>query len=326
MNTTSLKIIFRSLKKQKLASLLSILVLTIGMASFMLIFFFIQYENSFDKSWEKSGQIYRVALEKTLKNGNKTVAATNYAGLCRVIAEEIPEVQSATGLWADVVTAYTPENFLKDAKLFWGDAGCFSVFNCPFVAGSRENPFPTIQSATISESTAIRLFGRSDALNQRFKLNEGWEFIVSGVFADIPGNSHLKIDFLISRESLFYYLRHFDANTSTLRLKTVQGSNEPAPTTIWLWENPQVYTYIRLKDHVNIASVENKFQQIYTKYTQHLLADGQKSQFILQPISSIHFDSHLEQELSPNSDWNTITALYVVAFLVLVITSFFSCV
>jgi len=317
MNSTNLKIIFRSLQKQKLSSLLSVIVLTLGMASFMLIFFFIKYEKSYDESWTESDLIYRVALEKTLENGNITTTANNYAGLCGVMTGEIPGVESATGLWTDVVTAFTPDHFLTDAKFFWGDTSFFKVFDCRFVAGNIENPFPTIQSAVISESAALSLFGRNDPLNERFKLNEGWEYIVSGVFADLPENSHLKVDILISRKSLFYFLANFDNLTSTLRMEPISQSLEPAPSAQWLWQNPTSYTYIRLKKNVDLASVSDKFQTIYEKYTRHLTEVGQKSNLILQPVKSIHTGSRLEQELSLNSDQKTIAALYLIAFLVL---------
>jgi putative ABC transport system permease protein len=287
------------------------------MASFMLIFFFIKYEKSYDESWTDADLIYRVALEKTLENGNITTTANNYAGLCSVMTGEIPGVESATGLWTDVVTAFNPDHFLTDAKFFWGDTSFFKVFDCRFIAGNIENPFPTIQSAVISESAALSLFGRNNPLNERFKLNEGWEYIVSGVFADLPENSHLKVDILISRKSLFYFLANFDNLTSTLKMKPISQSLEPAPSAQWLWQNPTSYTYIRLKKNVDLASVSDKFETIYQKYTRHIIDAGQKSKFILQPVASIHTGSGLEHELSPNSDQKTIAALYVISFLVL---------
>ena len=74
MNIINLKIIFRNIVKQKFSNLLSIFVLTTGMASFMLIFFYISYENGFDQSWKDADQIYRINLNKTLANG--TVSKT----------------------------------------------------------------------------------------------------------------------------------------------------------------------------------------------------------------------------------------------------------
>jgi putative ABC transport system permease protein len=313
----NLKISIRFLIKNKLLSLLSILVLTFGMSSFILILFFIKYEKSYDESWFEPDRLFRVILEKSMPNGTMITTATNYDGLCRVIADEIPGVGVATGFQRDIVTAFTPENFLKDADFFWCDSSFFRVFDRPFIAGDRDNPFPTIQSAVISEKAAIGLFGKTDPLNKRFKVNEGWEFIVSGTFTDMPENSHLKIDILITRQTLHYFINNFDNSTSSLRMETVTGSLEPAPSGRWLWENPNVYTYIRLKKNVDAESVAQAFSGIVKKYTGHLIAAGQKSRFILQPVHSIHLDSHYNKELSHNSDRKTIAILYVIAILAL---------
>jgi len=320
MNVTNLKVNLRLLKNQRLTNLLSIFVLTLGMTSFMLIFFYIQYEKSFDGSWKDPDQIYRLALEKTPSNGSEVTTATNYIGLNRILADEIPGVEFTTGLWPDVVTAFTTDHFLKDARFYWADANFFKVFDRPFIAGDVTNPFPTIQSAVISESAALSLFGNRKPLNECFKLNEGWEFFVAGVFADIPENSHLKADILISRESLYYYIRHFDNSTSELRLEPITGSLEPAPSSKGLWQNPQAYTYFRLKKGAEITLVVEKFPVIYKKYTSHLTEAGQKSEFILQPVNKIHTNSNFEREISSNTDSNTVTALYIVAYLILIMS------
>jgi putative ABC transport system permease protein len=313
----NLKISLRYLIKNRLLSMLSVLVLTFGMSSFILIYFYIRYERSYDVLWADPDRIYRVILEKSMPNGTITTTATNYNGLCRVIAEEIPGVAYATGFQRDIVTAYTAENYLQDADFFWCDSLFFKVFDQGFVAGDMENPFPTIQSAVISKRAALQLFGKQDPVNQRFKVNEGWEFIVSGVFSDIPENSHLKIDILITRNTLHYFINNFDNRTSKLRPGTGSGSLEPAPSTRWLWENPNVYTYIRLKKNADKELVMQGFSWIYKKYTGHLIATGQKSRFILQPVRSIHLNSHYADEISSNFDKRTITVLYVIAILAL---------
>ena len=114
----NLKKTLRFLIKNRLLSFLSILVLTFGMSSFILIYFYIQYERNYDVLWVDPERIYRVLLEKSMPNGTITTTATNYDGLCRVIKEEIPGVGQATGFQRDIVTAYTPENFLKDVSCF----------------------------------------------------------------------------------------------------------------------------------------------------------------------------------------------------------------
>ena len=315
MNTTNLKIIFRSINKQKLPNILSIIVLTAGLASFMLIFFYIRYEKGFDRSWSDADRIYRVTLNKTLPNGTVSKTASNYSALGWVLDDEIPGVEYSTSLWEDKIMAFTPENYMADPHFFWGDSSFFKVFDLRFVAGDAQNPFPTVQSMVISESAAKQLFGNGNALGKHFKVNEGWEFIVSGVFADIPDNSHLKVDIMGTCDQLFYYMGHFDNATSSLRPDDSGKSSLPNPSQTWLWSNPEAFTYVKLKKGASLANVTSGFGNIYNKYTAHLLAEQQKSEFVMQPVSSIHTGPILERDLSTTMDSKTIAALWVLFWL-----------
>ncbi len=321
MNTTNLKIIFRSIGKQKLSSLLSIIVLTSGMASFMLIFFYLSYENGFDRSWQDADRIYRITLNKTLPDGTVSKSAGNYRALGWVMNSEIPGVEYSTSLWEDNVMAYTHENFMTDVKFFWGDASFFDVFKLRFVSGDGHNPFPTVQSMVISESAARKLFGAEDPIGKNFKINEGWESFVSGVFADLPEDSHLKVDIMGTTNQLFYFFSHFDNNTSSLRPETESKSSWlPDASQSWLWSGPDAYTYVKLKKGVSLADVESAFENIYKKYTSHLLASGEKSEFVMQPVSEIHTGPALENEISASINGKTIAALWIVAILALVMS------
>ncbi len=308
------------MRKQKLPSLLSIAVLTAGMVSFMLIYFYISYEKNFDRSWADADRIYRVTLNKTLSDGTISKNAGNYQALGWVMSSEIPGVEYSTSLWEDNIMAYTHENFMTDVKFFWGDASFFKVFNLRFLSGDGQNPFPTIQSMVISESAARKLFGNEDPIGKSFKINEGWEFFVSGVFADIPEDSHLKADILGTCNQLFYFFSHFDNNTSTLKTDTETKSWLPDASQSWLWTDPNAYAYVKLKKGASVEGVSSGFENIYTKYTSHLLSSGQKSEFMMQPVSEIHTGPALEHELSSGINSKTIAALWVVGILALVMS------
>jgi len=320
MSAINLKIIVRNIMKQKFSSLLSIFVLTAGMSSFMLIFFYINYEKSFDRSWKDADRIYRVTLNKTLPDGKVLKTAGNYSGLGWVMADEIPGVEYSTSLWEDKIMAFTPENYLTDTHFFWGDASFFKVFDCHFLSGDANNPFPTIESMVISASAAKQLFGTEKAFGKKFKINEGWEFIVSGVFADLPENSHLKADMIGTCDQLFYYMKHYDYANSVLRPDPTVKSSLPDPSSSWLWTNPESYTYVKLKKGIRPADIVAGFEPIYKKYTSHLIETGQKSEFVLQPVSAIHTGAALEHELSATTDSKTIAALWIVALLALIMS------
>jgi len=320
MNTTNLKIIFRNIRKQKTANLLSILVLTFGMASFMLIFYYIKYEQGFDSSWTDADQMYRITLNKTNPDGTVLKTAGNYPGLGWVMTDEIPEVESSTSLWEDKIMAFTTERNMTDIHFFWGDPSFFKVFDCKFLYGDAQNPFPTLRSMVISETAAKVLFGNEDPLGKTFKINEGWEFEVAGVFADFSDESHLKVDMIGTCNQLFYYMSHFDYTTSSLKPDPNPKSSLPNPSAAWLWNNPDAYTYVKLKKGTSPEKVEASFGNIYKKYTSQLIAAGIKSEFIMQPVTSIHTGPTLVHETSPTTDSKTIAALWVIAIMALLMS------
>ena len=320
MNSINMKILARNLKKRSVPNLLSIAVLTIGMASFLLIFFYIRYEKGFDQSWAGAERIYRITLNKTLPDGTVSKTATNYSALGWVLPGEIPGVESSTCLWEDKIMAYTTDHFMPDVRFFWGDSAVFTIFNQPFLSGDAKRPFPTINSMVISESAALQLYGSKDALGKTFKINEGWEFTVSGVFADFPENSHMKFDIVGTCEQLFYYMRNYDYANSVLRQPESSAPSLPAPSASWLWSNASAYTYAKLKAGVTPAEVTSGFDNVYKKYTSHLLSSGQKSEFVMQPVAAIHTGPALEQEWSATIDSKTIAALWIVAILALLMS------
>lgn len=320
MNATNLKIIFRGIKKQKLPNLLSILVLTAGAVSFILIFFYIRYEKSFDQSWTDADQIYRINLNQTMPDGTVSKTATNYQALGWVLTDEIPGIAYSTSLWEDKVMIYTPEEHFITTNFYWGDASFFKVFGVKFLYGDAQNPYPTIQSIVISQTTSRILFGTENSIGKHLKINEGWEFNVSGVFEDLPKNAHIKLDMLGTCTQLFYYLGHYDNATSKLKTESGGTASLPSPSGSWLWQNPDAHTYIKIKKGVTLSSIIAGFDGIYNKYTSHLLAVGQKSEFVLQPVSSIHIGQPLKREISTTIDSRTMKALWIVAILALVMS------
>ena len=320
MDKTSLFTILKAIWRRKFPNLRNIIILAIGMSSFMVIHFYINYENGFDNSWTDSNRIYRIALKKTLSNGDVVKSANNYSALGWVIKDEIPGIEYSTSLWEDKIMAFTPDHFIPEVKFFWGDSLFFKVFDLNFIEGDKENPFPTLQSIVISESAAKQLFGTTSAYGKSFKLNEGWEFIVSGVFSDCPSNSHLKVEILGTCNQLFYYMSHFNNSTSSLVIDPSVKSSLPNSTQAWLWSSPGAYTYVKLKKEVSPESIASGFENIYKKYTAKLIESGQKSEFIMQPVSTIHIGPNLEKEISVNIDKTTISALWIVAILTLIMS------
>lgn len=131
-------------------------------------------------------------------------------------------------------------------------------------------------------------------MNKTLYLNGSFLVTVTGVFKDIPENSHLKFDMLISFPD-----------------DEFQSDN-------WSW--PEFYTYVMLSPGVNPATLESKFPAFMERYLgSKTKQQNCKNQISLQPIKDIHLSSHYRKELEPNGNSSDIWFLSMLSFFVLLI-------
>ena len=239
-----------------------------------------------------------------------------------MLKNEIPEIEASTNLRKDIATIYTPENSVQDIRMFYADSSFFSVFPLSLQTNTPNNLFPDFRGAIISKSLARKLYGKESPLNQKFKLNEGWEFYVCGVFDDFQGKSHLDVDLLIYSKSLPYYLKYFNNSTGTLEAESDQPITDLDPYNQSTWKTPNAYTYIKLAKSTDLVLVEKKAAETLKKHTQHLAEKGEYAEFIHQPIQTIYLAPNLEGELSAKGSKFKVLALAIIAILVLVISWF----
>jgi putative ABC transport system permease protein len=153
------------------------------------------------------------------------------------------------------------------------------VFTFPFVQGNAKKAFAEINSIVLTETAARRYFGKEDAMGKVLKVANLGDLMVTGVLKDVPSNAHFHFDFLIST-------RKFGGNIDSD------------------WGFYNFYTYVKLRDNINIGAFTKKVQSVYKKG----VAEG-KNIFYVQPLNDIHLTSNLKWELEPNSD-----KLYVYVF------------
>ncbi|MDD4193622.1 MAG: ABC transporter permease [Mangrovibacterium sp.] len=322
MGLSFLKIILRKVSKARFNALVKLLGLVIGITTFLVITSWVISEKSYDRFWPGKDLIYRVALKKYNKGTLVYQSAKNFYGAAQVLRNEIPEIEASTNLRKDIATIYTPDNSVQDIQMFYADSTFFSVFPLSLQTNTPDNPFPDFRGAIISRSLAQRLYGNEPALNQKFKLNEGWEFYVCGIFEDFPGKSHLHIDLLIYSRSLRYYLKYFNNPTGKLDTPGTVSVKDPDPYHQSTWQNPNAYTYVKLAPNADPSIVEKKAAAILEQYTRHLAEKGEYVEFVHQPIQSIYLAPDLEGELPAKGSKFRVLALSVISVLVLLISWF----
>lgn len=309
-----LKLAFRHMWRKKGYTLINILGLAIGIACFLLIFLFVWDESSFDKFHEKGDDIYRVALDRKYPGRVRSYAIIPHS-YASVIATDFPEVKEAVRLFyfqGNVSTYKVNENLYEEPHAMWADSQFFEVFSIPLLAGKSATVLNKPNSVVLTQSTANKYFGEENPIGKVLDIpNSPNDLVVTGVCEDVPGNSHLQFNLLISSSSINF----------------LQTPN---------FVNFFAYTYLLLEPGTDPKALEAKFPAMVRKYAagpiqrqfnvsyDEYVAAGNGYDYSLQALKDIYLSSNLENEIKPpgSKTRNYIFGLIGIFILVIAIINF----
>jgi ABC-type antimicrobial peptide transport system permease subunit len=164
-------------------------------------------ELSIDKFHTNGKQLVQVMENNHESNGIVTAPYTPDL-LSEYMKNELPEIKYAASVTSDMgIEEFNLSRRGKNYKargLFAG-TDFFNMFSFDLIAGNKSTVLNDKASIVISESLAKKMFGSVNAaMGKQFKWQIAFfynEVIVNGIFKDVPGNSSLQFDFLLSYES-----------------------------------------------------------------------------------------------------------------------------
>ena len=301
------KIAFRNLVGNKGFSVINIIGLAIGMTCCLLIFQFVAFEYSYDRFHDNKENIYRV-LQGYAQKGKPIEQGHAYTAqaLAPALKEGVPEIAGITRMSSDdavLFDAKHPENVFEDDGLLYVDKDFLTMFTFPLVAGDVNE---ALQPGTIliSESAAQKYFSSDNPTGEVLEVTGEIQkaFTVTGVFKNVPSNSHLRFDILLPIEDL---LRESDY------AKEPEGG--------WSWNN--FTTFIQLQSGTDRAVAENKMTDIYMRHRAEPLAQRGYTGFIsAQPLTDIHLNSEVMAAGNiVTGSYQTVYFFLVIGFITLII-------
>ena len=205
------KIAFRNFQRQKSYTLLNVIGLSLGMAASLLIIQYVKYERSFDTFHSRAKDIYRIQYNGWQNGQLNFESAVAVPAVGPALKNNFPEVEEHTrflpfhGVITYEKSGEVPISFREERAQF-ADTLIFKVFEFRLVEGNPKTCLKGTDKVIISESTARKYFEEEDAIGKRLRANGNeLSLEVTGIFKDVPENSHIKFDFLISdwwRETL----------------------------------------------------------------------------------------------------------------------------
>ncbi len=304
-----LQIAIRNFAKRKTYSFLNLLGLTVGITCCLLVFKYVAYERSYDSYNTNANRIFRVQ-EHDYQSGHLSSSwATTSPAVGPTLKKEFPEITEVCRLIQHGFQLVNPVNNSRfhEEKCYLADASTFGILQLPLIKGDPSTAFQGIFKVALSETTAKKYFGTQDPTGKILIYeNDGRRqpLEVTGVFRDLPANSHLVIDVLVSYPTWRHYI-HADP-----------PSQDPTETA-WSWND--YYTYIELKPGADWHTLQNKLagfmDRHYNSLPEHK-ANNDYNTLQLFPLTDIHLYSHYGEEAEANGDGSSVAFLFVIAFFI----------
>lgn len=285
----------RTITRNKPWFFINVIGFSIAFAVTFLIFSWATFEFSYDNFYSNRDRIYRVIERQHFEGQDEHYLAQIPEYLTNTFEADIPEIEASSCLLQTGNFRINLNNEIVEIdKVLFADNKALEIFTFGFVAGDSANALTEPFNAILTRSVAKRLFGsENDAVGKTLELENKKIYTVKGVLNDLPPNSHLRLNILISIEE----------RKPGWNLKN--GNHNAAG-------------YVLLKPNADVRLLEQKLQSYTKKWMPY------NAEFIslhLQPLKEIHLDSaYTMWEINWNKfDRRYVEAALIFVFLILII-------
>lgn len=295
MFSNHLKIALRNISRRKLYTFINVFGLAIGLAICLLILLFVRDELSYDRYHAEADRIYRVLSEWKRPDGEAVRTPYSEYRLATALETDFPELESIVRFGPNrgsSLVEFEDQAYQED-RIFFVDPEVFDVFDFKLLAGDPAKVLTEPFTVLLSKSIAKKYFGEADPVGRTLRINGEADVTVSGIFEDIPRNSHFTADIFVAMETGKQVYNQMVLNN---------------------WGELSQYTYLLLPEHIDPARIEARFPDFLEKNAGEGASKGRA--LFLQPLTAIHLHSNYYGEIEANGD---IRYLYIASAIALFI-------
>lgn len=275
--------------------------MAISIAVCALILQYADFELHYDAFHANIENLYRLTNDRYQNGELIQHGVITYPSVPKAMAADYAEVINYTRL-VEFGRAYLRyKEVAFDESILYADSAFLSMFSFPLLKGNVKTALAGPNSILLSESSAIKYFGESWAqrniLGEIVTVDNRSDLAVTGVFENVPENSHIKFDFLASYKTL----------------------NQIWPEAEDSWTNSNFMVYLQLAPGADSRALEQKFVDFSERYFHGAKVTGSLERFFLQPLKRIHLYSNYEYETWAQGNGTAVWALLLIAGLILII-------
>jgi putative ABC transport system permease protein len=262
-----LRIAVRNFLRNRIFAFINIIGLSFGLATFIMIALYIQYEYSWDKFHQQYKRIYALQTIAHLADGDKYWSQISYP-VSSALKAKFPEVREAVvtrPVWGEYLSTSEDLTFYEDEGLY-SEQSFFNIFTVEFVEGGPEGALIEPYSIVLTESLRDKYFEGKPALGKFIRSNNRYELKVTGVIRDFPGNSSLDYTYI-----------------SPIKLLDIHDEF-PLENQ---WDNFSFSSFLLLHEQVEKMAVDSKIGDFLTS-SEQFKNNPTKYTLWLNPLESIH--------------------------------------
>lgn len=297
-----LKIAVRSLLRFKGFAVINLFGLSLGLTAGMLIMMFVVDELSFDKFHTKRDRLYRVLTQfytPETEPGTDGMEGNGWP-VGDILRREFPEVESVVYMRDASRYLINHEDKRFRQKLHFASPEFLSMFTFPLTNGDPATALNEPYSVIITKEMEQKFFGGQDALNKNIIIADSLQFVVTGVFADIPSNSHMQFEMIASFASFEKMQPSFSYETG--------------------WGNINMRNYVLLKEGTDPAAFAAKAHNIYTDRVPDMLKNwGSSANVIFEPMSDIYLQPRSSNGMGPLGSIDRVYLVSGIAIFVIIL-------
>lgn len=295
----------RALAKNRAYSIINIAGLAIGMAACIMILLYIRYEQSYE-SWlpnaENTYQFQTFAADPDTGEEYKMQMAS-FVTRDR-IEKDFPQVENAAYLLGTAPVVYKDGQASATEDYKYTDEDFLNVVNLPMAAGTGLNAAQTI---VLSESEAQRRFGTTDVVGQTLTLisiGVKRDFKITGVFKDLPKNSHMKLNAIGRLDFTAYF------------------ADSPSFLTCWGCQSGWVYAKLRPGTDPETLNAQLPAWEKRNIPDEDIgggvmYNSGKNQDWRFTNVQDVHLGIAQEGQMTPGNDRRSVTTFGVIAILIL---------
>lgn len=276
------------------------------MAACLLILQYVNFELSYDQFNKNASNIYRVVNDRYQNNKLIQHGTITYSAVSKAMKDDYPEVFNYTRVLpgGQQIITYQDKKIPKEQAMFV-DHSFFSMFSYPFLAGDSKTALKEPNTVVISETLARKVFdvhvnNFDPYIGKLIKVTQDtFPSKVIGIIKDVPENSILQFDMLLSYQTLVRSYGYKQADYD--------------------FTDSDFWHYIQLKDGTDYKAFDAKLAAFSQRHFQGNKVSGSVEKFYLQPLLKAHLYSDTEYEIGNTGSHTVVWGLLIIALFIICI-------